>query len=347
MYEQHLPVLDPHADQVNIIPPDVVNGHRPCQTREVKWLRLDKIYQKFYRPNFYDIGGTYMQDVPDYWFSFKTEQVGITFLLHIFIRNQGVTSFNVALSCGNKFKVDRKTETVYLQHYLKEFQFRQLGEMSHTYLTTYDFSELDIQCLKNRKLHIAVSFPFTESTDISLEVINSIKLKHDCSALFAEPIGSDFVIESADGVKFQIHRVILASHSEVFKAMLKGDTAESQNSYVKLIDVSGEDLRYMLEYIYSGTVIDLENANFGNLLMLADRFNLKGLWELSEYALSEHLSPDNALDILMIADMHESDFLKTEALKFIKENKEILSSSTFEEITNHDLLKQLCCFLSE
>lgn len=325
---------------------DVVFGHRVCQTRDVKWLCLHNIYQKFYRPNFYDIGGTYMQDVADYWFTYKTEQVGNTFLLHLFICNHGVSSFSVALSCGNKFKLNKKTNIVYLQQYLTEFQFKQLIQLSHTYLTTYSFTELDIQCLKNRKLYIAASFPFANSEGISLEVIDNIKLNHDCSALFADPIGSDFVIESADGAKFHIHRVILAAHSEVFKAMLKGETAESQNSYVKLIDVSGEDLRYMLEYIYTGTVKDIENTNFASLLMLADRYNLKGLWELSEYALSEHMTVDNALDILVVADMYDSDFLKYEAMKFVKENKDILKSSLFSEINNADLLKQLCTYLA-
>ncbi|PZC79589.1 protein maternal effect lethal 26-like [Helicoverpa zea] len=345
MYEPR--VGDEGVKKPDITATDVVYGHRACQTREVKWLCLDNIYQKFYRPNFYDIGGTYMQDVADYWFSYKTEQVGNTFLLHLFICNHGVSSFSVALSCGNKFKVDKKSSTVYLQQYLTEFQFKQLSELSHTYLTTYSFSDLDIECLKNRKLFIAVSFPFTDAEGVSLEVIDNIKLNHDCSALFTDPIGSDFVIESADGAKFNIHKVILAAHSEVFKAMLKGETAESQNSYVKLIDVSGEDLRYMLEYIYTGTVKDIENTNFASLLMLADRYNLKGLWELSEFALSEHLTLDNAIDILIVADMYDSDFLKAEALKYIKENKEVLRSSSFDEINNPELLKQLCTYMTE
>ncbi|KAJ8734327.1 hypothetical protein PYW07_014878 [Mythimna separata] len=345
MYEPR--VGDPGVNKLSITAPDVVYGHRTCQTREVKWLCLDSIYQKFYRPSFYDIGGTYVQDVADYWFSFKTEQVGSTFLLHIFICNHGVSSFSVALSCGNKLKVDKKSDTVYLQQYLTEFQFKQLTELSHTYLTTYSFTELDIQCLKNRKLYIAAAFPFADAEGVSLEVIDNIKLNHDCSALLADPIGSDFVIESADGIKFHIHKVILTAHSEVFKAMLKGETAESQNSYVKLIDVSGEDLKYMLEYIYTGTVKDIEYTNFGSLLMLADRYNLRGLWELSEFALSEHMTSDNALDILIIGDMYDSDFLKSEALKFIKENKEVIHSSSFNEITNPVLLKQLCTYMTE
>lgn len=321
-------------------------GHRMVQTCNVKWLCLEEIYQKLYRPNIYDIGGTHMQDVPDYWFTYRTEQVGNIFLLHLFICNHDVSSFNVAVSCGNKLKVDKKNKIVFLQQYQKEFQFKKMPELSHSYLTTYNFSELDIEILKGRKLYISVSLPFDKKEGVSLDVINNIKINHDCSALLSDPIGSDFTIESADGAKFQIHKVILAAHSEVFKAMLKEETAESQNSYVKLVDVNEEDLRCMLEYIYTGTVKDVENINFGTLLMLADRYNLRGLWELSQYALSEQISLDNALDILVIADMYDSDFLKHEAMKFIKNNLEVLESSTFKEINNADLVRQLCTYLA-
>lgn len=332
-------------NRIDITDSQVVSGQRTVQTHEVRWLCLLDVYQKLYRPGFYDIGGTYVQDVADYWFTFKTEQVGNIFLLHLFICNRGITSFSVALNASNELKVDKKNNIVYLEHYLKEIQFNSLPEMSHSYLTTYSFTELDVESFKDRQLYVALSFTVDKKEGISIDIINKIKVNHDCGALLTDPIGSDFTIESADGAKFQIHKVILAAHSEVFKAMLKEDTAESQNSYVKLVDVTEEDLRCMLEYIYTGTVKDVENVNFGSLLMLADRYNLKGLWELSQYALAEQLCLDNALDILIIADMYDSDFLKMKAFKFIKNNKEVLHSSSFKEINNPDLIRQLCTFL--
>ncbi|XP_075989474.1 uncharacterized protein LOC142985282 [Anticarsia gemmatalis] len=345
MYEARV-VPGQEQNKINITDSEVVHGHRTVQTNEAKWLCLDQIYEKFHRPNFYDIGGTHMEDVADYWFTYKTEQVGDMFLLHLFVCNRGVSSFTVAVSGGNKLRIDKKNNIVYLQQFLKEYRFKKLAEMSHSYLTTYNFSELDVACLQSRNLYIAVALPHCKKESVSFDVISSIKINHDCGALLTDPIGSDFTIESADGSKFQIHKVILAAHSEVFKAMLKEETAESQNSYVKLVDVGDEDLRYMLEYIYTGTVKDIENINFENMLMLADRYNLKGLWELSQYALSEQLSLQNALDLLIIADMYDSEFLKMESMKFIKNNKEVLGSNTFKEINNVDLVRQLCTFLA-
>lgn len=332
--------------KIKITDSEVVCGYQIIQTRDVNWLCLDEIYEKFHRPNFYDIGGTYTQDVSDYWLTFKTEQVGSIFLLHLFICNHGVDPFRVALSCSNQLKIDKKKNIVYIQQPLKEFQFKKVKHLAQNYLTSYSFSDLDVECFKDRKLYIAASFAFGNTGGIGLDIINNIKLNHDCGALLTDPIGSDFTIESSDGAKFQVHKVILTAHSEVFKAMLKEETAESQNNYVKLIDVGEDDLRYMLEYIYTGTIKYVETINFASLLMLADRYNLQGLWKLSQYVLSEQINCDNALDILVIADMYDSDFLKIEAMKFIKRNVEVLESGTFKEINNASLIRELCTYLA-
>jgi speckle-type POZ protein len=309
-------------------------------------LCLDNIYQKAYRPNFYDIGGTYIQDVADYWFMYKTEQLSQIFLLHIFVCNRQESFINIAISRNTEnMTMDKKNSIVYLTKSLKEHRFKKTKEMSQNYLTTYSFSNSDIDFLKDKHLYIAVSFDCTECTGLYQNLIDDVKLKHDFGALLADPIGSDFTIESADGAKFQVHKVLLAAHSEVFKAMLKEETAESQNSYVKLVDVGKEDLQCILECIYTGTVNDLYNCNCINLLMLADRYNLKGLRELSQYALSQQLSTDNALEIFIVADMYNSEVLKTAALKYIKKNTSVVHSSTFKEINNAELMRQLCVHL--
>lgn len=323
----------------------IIYGHQVCQTREANWLCVDNIYQKLHRPNFYDIGGTYIQDIADYWFMFKTEIVGNIFLLHLFVCNRQEGSFNIFLSYSNELKLDKKNDAAYLSPSFKQYQFKKMPEGSQNYLTTYNFSDLDVDLLKDRKLFIAVLFPHAETKGFNQQIIEYVKVSHDFGALLTDPIGVDFTIESADGEKFQVHKVLLAAHSEVFKAMLKEETAESQNNYVKLVDVTKEDLQCILEFIYTGTVRNLENCNCFNLLMLADKYNLRGLRELSQYALSQQLSIDNALEILMVADLYNSDVLKTKALKFIKSNVSVLKTSTFKEMNNPELIRELCEYL--
>ncbi|KAJ0180911.1 hypothetical protein K1T71_002996 [Dendrolimus kikuchii] len=329
--------------------PAVVYGHKPCLTREAKWLCIDKIYSKFHRPNFYDIGGTYIEDVADYWFTFRTEIVGDIFLFHLFILKKSEGSFAVSLSANSELTFDKKnTQVAFLKNNQKEYNIQREesnnGHPSLDYIVTYHFTDLDVEFLKDRKLYISVDFPAFEG--LNSNIINDIKCNHDYRALLEEPFASDFCIESADGIKFKVHKMIISAHSEVFKAMLKEETAESQNNYVKLIDVNGDDLRCMLEFMYTGTVNDLDKVDFVSLLMLSDRYDLKGLRELAQYALAKQINIDNALDILIIADMYDSDMLKRETFKFIKKNKKALHSVTFKEVNNANIIKELCMYLA-
>lgn len=330
--------------------PSVIYGHKSCQTMKAKWLCLDKIYFKFQRPNFYDIGGTYMQDLPDFWFAFKIEIVGEIYLLHLFVIRKYDRVANIAVSCSNEITLDRRNpQAAYLTKCLKEFEFQKEetpdgNTESFDYVTTYSFTDLDIEFLKERRLYILVEFPISEG--LSFSIVNDVKFRHDCGSLLADPYESDFCIESTDGKKFNIHKLIISAHSEVFTAMLKDDTAESQNNYVKLVDVNSDDLRCMLEFIYTGTVKDLDNVDFVNVLMLADRFNLKGLSELAQYALAKQITVENALDIFIIADMYDSEALKNATLKFIKKNNKSLKTITFKRIENTELVKQLCIYLT-
>lgn len=88
---------------------DVVNWRgRSCQTRDTKWLVLEKIYEKLHRPHFYDIGNTFINDVLDYSFTTKIENIGSIFLLHLFVTNRHEGSFTIAVNEGNDIKVDKR-----------------------------------------------------------------------------------------------------------------------------------------------------------------------------------------------------------------------------------------------
>ncbi|KAJ2946699.1 hypothetical protein O0L34_g12757 [Tuta absoluta] len=328
-----------------LISDGVVLGHKVCLTNDAKWLCIENVYEKFYRSNFYDIGGTYIQDIADLWFLCKIQNVGNIFLMHVFVNNRQEGDFIVSLSYNNDVKLDKKNRIAYLPTHLKDIHVNTCGEMSQNYLTTYSFTEIDLECLKDMKLYIAVSLSRTQEKGLKKEIIEKVKLEHDFSALLEDPICSDFVIESADGEKFNVHKVLLTAHSEVFKAMLKEDTAESLNNYVKLPDAATEDLKGVLEFIYTGSIKDLENANVFNLLMLADQYNLDGLRELAQYTIIQQMTVNNALEVLILADMYNSDRLKQASLNFIKKNVASLRSSTFKEMKNVDLVRELCEYM--
>ncbi|XP_026323900.1 TD and POZ domain-containing protein 1-like [Hyposmocoma kahamanoa] len=335
-------------DAKNIVYGNPRNPEERVKTYDAKWLRLDKIYHKLYRPNFHDIGGTYIsQSVADFWFLYQTEQVASVHLLHLFVTSHQDATFTVAVSSNSALTHDKKNFAAFLPVSLKEFHFDKAKQHCPNYITTFSFSNFEVDFLEHKSLYIAVKFLKKSSKSIPQNIIDNMKYNHDFSSLLTDPIYSDFIIESSEGDKFNVHKVLLIAHSEVFKAMLRDDTAESQNSFVKLVDVSTDELKLAIEFIYTGSIKNIDNCNVGNLLALADQFNICGLRELSQYILSKQLTLENAVETLVIADMYHVDRLKIAALKFIKGNPSILKSNAFKEIRDADLLQELCqCLLN-
>lgn len=330
----------------NIVCGNPRNPEERVKTFDAKWLRLDNVYEKLYRPNFHDVGGTYVsENVADFWFMYKSEQIGNLFLLHLFVTCHQDSTFTVAVSCSNNLKLDKKNSAAFLPVSLKAFYFDKKKEHCPNYITTFSFSNFDVDFLEHKSLYIAVKF-LESSKSIDQKIIDITKYNHDFSTLLTDPICSDFTIESSEGDKFNVHRLVLAAHSEVFKAMLREDTVESQNSFVKLVDIPTDDLKFILEFIYSGTIKDLENCNAYNLLAAADLYNISGLQELSQYILSMQLTAGNALEALPIADMYNAENLKIAAMKLIKGNPMVLKSKMFKDIKDANLLRELCQYVA-
>lgn len=331
----------------NVVCGNPRNPEERVKTKDVNWLRLEDIYQKLYRPNFHDIGGTYdSQNVAEFWFMYKSEQIGNLSLLHLFVTSHQNTAFSIAVSSNNDFKLDKKNRAAFLPASLQEYHIDEAREHCPNYITTFNFSNYDVDFLEHRSLYIAIKILGDSSKRVDQNVIDDIKYNHDLSALLTNPICSDFTIESSEGDKFNVHRLVLAAHSEVFKAMLRDDTAESQNGFVKLVDIPTDDLKNILEFIYSGTIKNIEKCNACNLLAAADLYNINGLRELSEYIVSMQLTAENTLETLIIADMYNAESLKIAAMKLIKGNPAILKSQIFKKIKDANLLRELCQYVA-
>ncbi|XP_065204072.1 speckle-type POZ protein-like [Planococcus citri] len=127
---------------------------------------------------------------------------------------------------------------------------------------------------------------------------------------------SDVTI-SVKGKNYPAHKLILAARSSVFKAMFRNDMQESQKNRIVINDIEEETFEEMLHYIYTGKVKNLEESAF-ELLSVADKYDLKELKNACEGILLSKLSADNVGKILVLADMHNAEELKANALRFIK-----------------------------
>ena len=74
---------------------------------------------------------------------------------------------------------------------------------------------------------------------------------------------------------------------------------ESYQEIIEISDWSYETVLKMLEYLYTGQVLEFNQETTWELLGLADAYNLKGLVELCENTLLHDISSENVCSMLV------------------------------------------------
>jgi BTB/POZ domain len=121
------------------------------------------------------------------------------------------------------------------------------------------------------------------------------------------------------GKELKAHKVILAAMSPVFEAMLKEGTREHQDSKVNIEDIKSDVFEVFLRFLYSGQVEQLDEM-FMDLLAAADKYDVQPLKEICVRHMAENISVDNAIELLILAERHSVESLKSLSLQFIKMN---------------------------
>jgi len=125
--------------------------------------------------------------------------------------------------------------------------------------------------------------------------------------------------------------------------MLEAPMLESAENIINIMDFDERVVKGMLDYVYTGETSDL-NAIAGDLLQIAEKYDLKGLKDMSELALSENLTVYNAVQVLVLADLHNAANLKANVLNFVKRNmKKVQNTEAFQDVvqSNKDLILEI------
>jgi len=158
----------------------------------------------------------------------------------------------------------------------------------------------------------AVNFPVSEN-----------RLSSDLGNLFMSGALSD-VIVSCNGREFNCHKVVLAARSSVFRAMFEHNMEEKKNSAVKVEDVEGDAMEKLLHFIYTSKLDFLDSISFelaARVLAAADKYELPRLKVACEECLSTRLTVENACEVLVLADLHNTIQLKLHVFKFINDRR--------------------------
>jgi len=159
---------------------------------------------------------------------------------------------------------------------------------------------------------------------LSKQLETSNRLSQDISAIFDNGRFSDCTVV-CDSREFHCHKNILSARSTVFEAMFTHDMTENRSSLVDIVDLDGDIVNDMINYIYSGRVENLDQKA-DRLISAAEKYDLGELKGLCETALCDNINTDNVLDLLVLADLHCASSVRNLALKFIVDNgKEIVS----------------------
>ncbi|GFX38458.1 hypothetical protein TNCV_2344311 [Trichonephila clavipes] len=94
--------------------------------------------------------------------------------------------------------------------------------------------------------------------------------------------------------------------------MFSNDMRERNSECVDIENLDDDTFQRMLEYMYTATVPDLQ-WDIAYNLYAADKYEILSLKSKCASFLTDNLTQDNACDLLILADMHQDEELKSTA----------------------------------
>ncbi|KAL3860054.1 hypothetical protein ACJMK2_010226 [Sinanodonta woodiana] len=146
----------------------------------------------------------------------------------------------------------------------------------------------------------------------------------------------------AEGQELNVHRVVMASCSDYFKAMLTGEMRESREGRVELKGVTAGGLRVVVDFAYTG-ILELTMENVEEVLAAASHLQITDAVDLCIKYLEEAITVDNCVDILNLVELYALNADQSKfALDFMLINFEIVAeSSQFYSLSHTQLSSML------
>jgi len=179
-------------------------------------------------------------------------------------------------------------------------------------------------------------FPITINIKLGINQIeprpNStfLRLAHLIEDLCFNDEMSDCRIICEDQI-FPCHKFILSVRSDVFKTMFQTmDMQEGKDGDVKVDDISAKTMKLLLIFIYKD-ILAKEDID-PDLLIAAEKYNIKRLFDIVSKHLLSELNADNVMETLVTAYLVNHDPLLKAASDFIFENRPIKKDSYWDKI---------------
>jgi len=175
-------------------------------------------------------------------------------------------------------------------------------------------------------------------------------LKEITHAIYADQLYSDYTIVCQDGdrnVRIPCHKNFLAS-SEYFAGLFESGMKETHKEEVEIIGYSGRIIEHFIKYFYINEVDrEVMTDNAETFLKLADQFRVSGLKKQAANLMKASISKSNVLEMILAGYHFNAPDLKTVAMNYAAQNKEVYLENKEEWKTalaaggRHDLLLEL------
>lgn len=200
------------------------------------------------------------------------------------------------------------------------------------------WDNLNIQIPRNSRLRMTVEVrPLAESLELQLENYKKIlesKKFYDVTFI-------------AENKEFTANSNLLSMQSPVFKSMFEADMEEKNNGLVQIYDIEPHILEKLMNFIHRGSFEEsLKVGDLLKLLVAADKYCVSSLVSRCYNQISNVLTTDCVVDVLIMADLVNVEELKRECKTFIFQNKtQVIKTDSYKNfIKSHpDLLSELFC----
>ena len=138
--------------------------------------------------------------------------------------------------------------------------------------------------------------------------------------LYRDKAFADASIKCRDQV-FKVHKAILASQSPVFRKMFEVDMKEKRSGVIEISDpdVSPEVVSDLVTYLYTANAPGIR-TQAKELLKVAHLYEISRLLRMCEDELQKSITAGNVCNLLLLAELHAAQDLKTKCMEFIHLN---------------------------
>ena len=130
----------------------------------------------------------------------------------------------------------------------------------------------------------------------------------------------DITFVAKEGKEFKAHRNVLSAVSPFFVKLFQSEMKEKEEGITRFEEISALILEDVLEFIYTGHVMILDERSAKDLLIAADYLLLDSLKAIAERFLGERLTNSNCISTFYFADKYHCKELVSTSRKFIHEN---------------------------